>query len=117
MSAANLPLQPLQDSLRRITETLAAELVNPGTATPSWSDSEWVLARAVAVLHGVCPLLARTLCWERPPEGWTAFLAAQRAHTGARFARMRELMSELDAELRQEGIPLVPLKGAALHGP
>jgi len=30
---------------------------------------------------------------------------------------MRELMSELDAELRQEGIPLVPLKGAALHGP
>lgn len=115
MSAANPSLQPLQDALRRITETLATELVNPGTATPSWSHSEWVLARAVAVLHGVCPLLANALRWESAPEAWTGFLADQRAHTAIRFMRMRQLMSQLDAELRKEGIPLVALKGAALH--
>jgi hypothetical protein len=68
-------------------------------------------------MHGVSPLLAGALRWERPPEEWRAFLASQKAHTTARFARMRQLLSDLDAEARQEGIALVALKGAALHAP
>jgi hypothetical protein len=115
---ASIPsLRSVQESLRRITETLAAELANPGTASPSWSESEWLLARAVCAMHGVSPLLAGVLRWERPPGEWVAFLAGQKAHTAARFTRIRQLMSSLDAEARREGIGLVALKGAALHGP
>jgi hypothetical protein len=66
-------------------------------------------------MHGVSPLLAGVLRWERPPADWTAFLANQRVQTAARFDRVRELLTRLDAQLRQEGIPLVALKGAALH--
>jgi hypothetical protein len=118
MSAPFIPrLRSVEDALRRITETFASELVSPGTATPSWSPSEWLLARAVAAMHGVSPLLAGVLRWEWPPAEWAAFLASQKAHTADRFARMRRLLSRLDAESRQEGIALVALKGVALHAP
>ena len=115
MSASIPPLRSIEDALRRITETLATELASPGTATPPWQPSEWLLARAVAAMHGVSPLLAGALRWDRPPEDWKGFLADQKVQTAARFERIHELLERLDTELRREGIPLVMLKGAALH--
>ena len=115
MSAPIPSLHTVEDALRRITETFAAELANPGITTPPWQPSEWRLARAVAAMHGVSPLLAGVLRWQKAPEDWTGFIADQKAHTAARVNRMRDLLSRLDAELRKEGIALVALKGAALH--
>jgi hypothetical protein len=68
----------------------------------------------VAVLHGVSPLLSRTLRWQGPP-GWATFLEAQRAHTALRHVRIRELLRRIDLRTRKEGIAAVALKGAALH--
>jgi hypothetical protein len=64
------PLSALQAQLRTITETLANELARPGTAAPAWSETQWLLARAVATIHGISPLLARSLRWQRrnPPD-------------------------------------------------
>ncbi len=68
-------------------------------------------------MHGVSPLLAGVLRWEQPPAEWADFLASQKAHTAARFTRIRQLLSDLDTEARREAIALVALKGAALHAP
>ncbi len=53
----------LQTTLRRLTETLAIEVARPSATAPDWSDSEWLLARAVAAIHGISPLLSRSLRW------------------------------------------------------
>jgi Uncharacterised nucleotidyltransferase len=114
---ANIDLPPariLQETLRKITERLASELASPGTVAPDWSDFEWQLARAVAAMHGVSPLLAIGLQWE-PPPGWRAFLETQRAHVAARHRRIEELLNQLDTRCAEEGIAIVALKGAALH--
>ncbi|HEY3658069.1 MAG TPA: nucleotidyltransferase family protein [Steroidobacteraceae bacterium] len=104
----------LPATLRKITETLAGELARPTEHAPDWSDFEWVMARAVAVLHGVSPLLSRTLRWQGPPD-WAAFLDEQRAHTALRHVRIRELLRRIDLRAREEGVGAVALKGAALH--
>ncbi|MDB6091791.1 MAG: hypothetical protein JWN85_4575 [Gammaproteobacteria bacterium] len=108
------PLSALQATLRRITETLAAELSRPGAAAPDWSESEWLLARAVAAIHGISPLLAQSVRWQGPP-GWRRFLDDQRMHTESRHVRIRELLEQLHQAGRSAGIALVALKGAALH--
>jgi hypothetical protein len=108
------PLTALQASLRRITETLADELAHPGATVPDWSDTQWLLARAVATIHGISPLLSRSLRWEGPP-GWQSFLDEQRIHTEKRHSRIRELLGQLHEAGRGSGIPMVALKGAALH--
>jgi hypothetical protein len=117
MSNAGLALPPLpvlQIALRRITERLAHELAQPTPNAPDWSDFEWQLARAVAALHGVSPLLATNLKWKGPPA-WRSFLGSQRAHVAARHQRIAGLLDQLDARSAEQGIAFVALKGAALH--
>lgn len=104
----------LQAALRKITETLASELACPTQGSPDWSDFEWLLARAVAAMHGVSPLLSRALHW-RGPAGWVNFLEEQRAHTSNRHGRIDELLLQIDRLTRQQGVAAMALKGAALH--
>jgi hypothetical protein len=106
--------QPLQGTLRKITERLAGELAQPTLVAPDWSPIEWRLARAVAVIHCVSPLLSGSLRWEGPAQ-WRDFLAGQKAHVAARHRRIQELLDQIDARCREEGIAIVGLKGAALH--
>ncbi len=108
------PPRTLRPMLRRITERLAAELANPAPAEPAWSALEWRLARAVAALHGASPLLAGRLLWQGPAE-WRNFLETQREHVAARHRRIRELLRQIDARAREQGIAFVALKGAELH--
>ncbi len=107
-------LRALQSKLGRITEALACELGQPGSTTARWSDPEWVLARAVAAIHGVSGLLAATGRWQGPPA-WHAWLAEQRRITEIRHAQLRALLGEIDAAAGRDGIGLIALKGAALH--
>lgn len=100
--------------LRKITEGLAGEMGRPAQTAPDWSPFEWIVARAVSSLHGVSPLLSRTVHWQGSPE-WAAFLQEQRAHTAARHVRIVELLQRLDEKARAAGLAAVALKGAALH--
>jgi len=107
-------LASIRAALRKTTETLARELGQPGELAPQWSEPEWRVARAVASLHGISPLLAGRLRW-RGPLGWQDFLGEQRASTTARAARLQELLTTLDAACRAREIAFVGLKGIALH--
>jgi hypothetical protein len=109
------PLKLLKHGLRRTTETLAAELAlaQPGTAMPRWTELEWRLASAAAVAHGVSPLLCRFSTWQHPH--WRRFLVDQRQHVIQRHERIVALLSRIDAGAREAGLPMVALKGAALH--
>jgi putative nucleotidyltransferase-like protein len=109
------PLRILHTTLCGITERLAHELAEPTATAPDWSDAEWPLARAVAAMHGVSPLLATHLKWEGP-AGWKPFLESQRTHVATRHRRIVELLDQLDARCREEGVAIVGLKGSALHG-
>jgi hypothetical protein len=111
----DLPLrEPLQRTLRKITERLAGELAQPTLVAPDWSPVEWRLARAVAVIHCVSPLLSGSLRWEGPAQ-WRDFLAGQKGHVAARHRRIQELLDQIDARCSEQGIAVVGLKGAALH--
>lgn len=117
MNESNGPIPSptaFQGTLRKITETLAGELACPTQRTPDWSDFEWAIARAVAAMHGVSPLLSKTLRWQGP-AGWMTFLEEQRIHTATRHIRIAELLQCIDERGRTEGIAAVALKGAALH--
>ena len=110
-----LPLEePLRRTLRKITERLAQELAAPTLLAPDWSPIEWRLARAVAVIHCVSPLLSGSLRWEGPSP-WQDFLTNQKAHVATRHGRIQQLLDRIDARCREEGIAVVGLKGAALH--
>jgi hypothetical protein len=108
------PPKVLHATLRMITERLAGELARPTGAAPDWSELEWLLARGVAAIHGVSPLLATGLKWDGAP-GWKPFLEAQRAHVAARHRRIEDLLNQLDVRLREEALAMVGLKGTALH--
>jgi hypothetical protein len=117
-SSARLNADPsrraVQAALRATTETLARDLARARTRVPQWSQFEWRVARAVATMHGVSPLLADALNWQGP-EHWVQFLHGQREHTLRRHERMSELLQRLDAGAASCGIALMCLKGAALH--
>jgi len=104
----------LEGILRKITEGLAKELACPTQAIPDWSEFEWIVARAVAAMHGISPLLSRALRWHGPPD-WTGFLEEQRSHTAKRHVRIDDLLLRLDQRARETGIAAVALKGVALH--
>jgi hypothetical protein len=104
----------LDRTLRKITEVLAQQLGCPTQVAPDWSEFEWIVARAVAAMHGVSPLLSRALRWQGP-AGWTAFLEEQRAHTEKRHVRIADLLLRLDQRAREAGLAAVALKGVALH--
>jgi hypothetical protein len=108
------PPKILQRTLRKITESLARALADPSQPTPDWSDFEWIAARAVAAMHGVSSLLSIALPWNGP-DGWTRFLSDQRHHTAMRHARIEGLLKELDTQAIRGGVPVLALKGAALH--
>jgi hypothetical protein len=108
-------LKLVRSGLHRTTEALAAELAlaRPGSRLPAWTDLEWRLASAVAVAHGVSPLLSRLSTWQKP--AWRLFLAAQREHVEQRHRRIAALLDRIDDAARDVGIAIVPLKGSALH--
>ena len=107
------PPRTLEAGLRRATETLAHELARPGRAAPDWDELQWRLAAAAAAAHGISPLLARFSLWRQPR--WRAFLEAQREHVEQRHCRLVAVLKRIDDEARAIGLPVVPLKGAALH--
>jgi hypothetical protein len=104
----------LDRTLRKVTEVLANELACPTQVAPDWSDFEWIMARAVASMHGVSPLLSRALRWQGP-AGWAEFLRQQRVHTAKRHERIDELLLRLDQRAGDAGVAAVALKGVALH--
>lgn len=108
-------LGALQATLRKTTEELVRELASSGELAPAWSPFEWLIARAVAAMHGVSALLAGKLRW-RGPDTWSEFLEQQRAHTLNRHRRIQELLLAIDQAGGRQDISLVGLKGAALHG-
>jgi hypothetical protein len=108
------PPAQLHLTLRRITETLARELTNPTHRAPDWSEFEWTVARAVAAMHGVSPLLSHTLPWQGP-RAWTQFLAEQRVHTASRQLRMQTLLLLIGKKASEAGISVTALKGVALQ--
>jgi hypothetical protein len=112
---SDLPAQSvLQTALRKTTERLAGELALPARTPPEWSDFEWLMARVVAAIHGISPLLASTLRWQGPAD-WQEFLHDQGVQTTARHARIAELLRLIDLGARDAGIAIVALKGAELH--
>ena len=110
----HLSLREVQASLRSTTEWLAIELASPKSAPPDWCREDWRIARAVAAMHGVAPLLARRLVWVGPPD-WVQFLESQYAETSARYARLMNLADAINCAARDAGIAIVGLKGLALH--
>lgn len=108
------PLRNIQAALRKTSEALACELAHPTGNAPDWSESEWRIARAVAVLHGIASLLPHRVPW-RGPAGWSRFLGEQASHTADRDVRISALLGTLDATARAAGVPFVALKGAALR--
>jgi hypothetical protein len=111
---ASPPPTAVQAALLKITEFFAGEFARPTEGTPGWSDFEWIVAKAVAAMHGISPLLSTSLRW-RGPAGWVSFLEEQRVHTANRHVRIGELLQRLDRHTREEGIAAIALKGAALH--
>jgi hypothetical protein len=105
----------LEQALREVTERLAAELGTPTLPAPVWSAMQWRVARAVAAMHGVSPLLAHCSNWQGPAE-WSRFLADQRRHTARRHVRICGLLRRIDAGARAGGFAVMALKGSALHG-
>lgn len=108
------PPAELHPTLCAVTERLARELAQPTSCAPDWSDYEWSIARAVAAMHGISPLLSRTLQWQGP-GAWTRFLEEQRTHTVARHLRFQVLLGSIDQKAREAGTAVTALKGAALH--
>jgi hypothetical protein len=107
------PLRTVRAGLHRATEALARELATPGSPTPTWSELEWRLAAAAAVAHGVSPLLFDRCGWRHVP--WQRFLREQHAHVASRHARIVAVLARIDANARGAGLPVVALKGSALH--
>jgi hypothetical protein len=93
---------------------LARELTAPTHQEPPWSEFEWHIARAVAAMQGVSSLLHGRLRWAGP-DGWRRFLAEQWDHSLARYRQIASLLDAIDSQARRNGLPLVALKGAALH--
>jgi hypothetical protein len=101
-------------ALRIATELLARELTVGTELPPAWDDFEWRVAKAVATMQGIAPLLEGASRWE-VPVGWRRFLRDQREHVAARQLRILQLMREIDVAARGQGLVLLPLKGAALQ--
>jgi hypothetical protein len=106
--------EAIELGLSAATERFAAELVKPQLEAPAWSDFEWQMARAAAVLHGITPLLASTLQWAGPAS-WQAFVREQRHQTLLRYRRIAAVLKEIDDRATAQGLAVVALKGAALH--
>jgi Uncharacterised nucleotidyltransferase len=108
------PRRQIEQGLGLATERFAAELARPLPVAPAWSDFEWQMARAAAILHGIGPLLASTLQWSGP-TGWQPFLREQRSQTLQRHRDFAAALEEIEARAAVLALALVALKGTALH--
>lgn len=107
-------LKAIERGLSQATERFATDLAGPLPIAPSWSDFEWQMARAAAILHGIGPLLAGTLQWAGP-TGWQPFLREERSQTLLRSEHMAAALQEIEAQAVAREVALVALKGTALH--
>lgn len=108
------PFKQAAAILRRTTERLAREVVDPSTEAPNWSDLEWAIARASAAMQGISTLLANRVPWSGPPI-WQSFLTEQKEQSLLCFAKAGSLIDRIDDALRRSGIPAVALKGSAIR--
>lgn len=108
------PFRIIQAALRKTTERLAREVVEPSTSPPDWNDFEWAVASAAAAMQGVSVLLANTLTWSGPTH-WQSFLTAQKKHSLLRHKKIENLLRQLDREISSAGTRVAALKGAAFH--
>jgi hypothetical protein len=104
----------VEAALRRTTDKLAREVAMPTATPPPWSAFEWQVARAVAAMQGITVLLAHRLRW-RGPDSWQDFLDTQRVQAQRRDARLGDLLTQLDVELRAARLSCIGLKGSALR--
>jgi putative nucleotidyltransferase-like protein len=104
----------IEFALTQATERFAAELAEPGLEPPAWSDFEWQMARAAAVMHGITPLLSSTLR-STDPDSWRTFVLQQRQQTELRYRRIAATLQTIADRGAAQGLPFVALKGAALH--
>src|SRR5579862_3942445 len=93
----------IEFALTQATERFAAELAEPALEPPSWSDFEWQMARAAAVMNGVTPLLASTLRWPGP-DSWRAFVVQQRQHTALRYRRIAATLEQIADRAAAQGL-------------
>jgi hypothetical protein len=108
------PYRTVAAALRKTTEHLARELVQPSHTPPDWSELEFGVARSVAAMQGITVLLANRLRW-RGPEAWEAFLTRQREQSVLREALLRHLLERIDSATRDARVPCVALKGSAVR--
>src|SRR5579871_3702484 len=109
------PLAIIERALRETTEQLAHECASPTLQTPSWSESEWRVAPAVASMHGLSGLLSQQPSWRGPPA-WQGFLRAQHQQTLQQQQRIFGLLHRVDEAAREAHVPMLGLKGVALQG-
>ena len=100
-------------ALRETTQALAREIAAPGSPTPAWSDFEWRVAMAASSMHGMSGLLHSRSRWQGPAV-WQAFLADQKQQCLLRQRRITGLLARLDQAGREQGIPMLAMKGSAL---
>jgi Uncharacterised nucleotidyltransferase len=108
------PLSRIDTALRAATAVLSSELRTPTDHAPAWDRFEWAVAAAAATMQGIAPLLAHGSRWSDRPS-WQQFLGEQRQHVAVRQDRIETLLRLIDFKAQAQGVPLVPLKGAALH--
>lgn len=101
-------------ALRQRTEELSAELLSATECAPAWSGFEWGIARAVVAIHGIAGILLRDLKWDGVPV-WRDFLAREVAATRESHARSVHALQEINAAAVRAGVPILALKGCALH--
>jgi hypothetical protein len=112
--AALPPLAKVALVLRKTTEVLAHELAVPTNKPPVWTEFEWRMGRAVAAMHGISSILHSRLRWDGPAS-WRQFLQEQRNQSVGRQLQIARLLDAIDSQARCQGIPVIALKGAALH--
>jgi hypothetical protein len=108
---------------RTVSETVFGwlrRLEAPGVAgqVAGWQEEQWHTARTALQVHGIAPLLYKTLhespAWDALSPPIQSYLAAQYRLNGQRVATLAaELRAILEAA-GLAGIALLPLKGAVL---
>jgi hypothetical protein len=104
----------LATALQKVTERLGCEFGVPLAEPPEWTEFEWRIARAVAAMHGISPLLNTHLRWEGP-QAWQEFLEQQHQQSVKRHLLIEGLLQEIDHQARRANVGFVALKGCALN--
>jgi hypothetical protein len=107
-------LRTVESLMRQTTEVLALECGRPSGHAPAWSEHHWCAAQAVAVIHGISPLLSRRLRWQEPRH-WREFLDLQWRHTFDRHRGIAALIARIHGAACDAHLSLLALKGTALH--